>query len=54
MYWSRINEWCNEVDEPVSSPESDYCKEWKWVVPKYLYPRMEGYEEAKKEAERET
>jgi hypothetical protein len=52
LYWSKLNQWCNEIDDPVSSSNANrgYCGKWKWVVPKYLYPGMEGYENANKEA----
>jgi hypothetical protein len=54
MCWSKLNQWCNELDDPVSSSNANrsYCGKWEWVVPKNLYPGMEGYaEEDKKWAE---
>jgi hypothetical protein len=49
-WWSKLNKWCNRADDPISDAAADYCKGWEWVVPKYLYPGMEGYENANKEA----
>jgi hypothetical protein len=51
-WWSKLNQWCNESDGPQSSSDADrgYCKKWEWVVPRYLYPGMEGYKKAEKEA----
>jgi hypothetical protein len=50
--WSELNQWCNKIDSPVYTAKASctYCKGWEWVVPKYLYPGMEGYEKAEKEA----
>jgi hypothetical protein len=52
MNWSKLNEWCNECDKPESSSDAnhDYCRKWEWVVPRYLYPGMEGYKKAEREA----
>jgi hypothetical protein len=56
MYWENKDEWCNHMDEPlrVSEASTGYCRGWTWVVPKYLYPGMEGYTKLGKEAGRET
>jgi hypothetical protein len=52
MYWENTDEWCNHTDEPlrVSGASTGYCRGWEWVVPKYLYPGMEGYTKLEKEA----
>jgi hypothetical protein len=51
--WSKLNQWCNKIDSPVKSSKANcsHCKCWEWVVPKYLYPGMEGYETAKEKEE---
>jgi hypothetical protein len=55
-WWSKINKWCNMVDDPVSATDanSHCCKGWVWVVPRYLYPGMEGYERADMKAQAEA
>jgi hypothetical protein len=38
-WWSKLNQWCNCTDGPLADLEArnNWCQNWKWVVPKYLY-----------------